>query len=361
MADVLKAMLKAARLAGRRPLTTVLSLPGRLVPAKARPAGRAEGKPRAVPKGRPRKPAAARPPRPAPGSFIADVFTCPQGTLDYRFYTPKGSTRRRMPLVVMMHGCSQSARDFAAGTDMNRLADEFGVLVLYPQQSPKANVARCWNWHDPRNQRRGAGEPAVIAALTRHAILLGRADPDRVYVAGISAGGTAAAIIGAAYPDIFAAVGVHSGLSLGHVRSLRSAMSAMRGKAGPPPTGKLPPQLPTIVFHGDGDRVVHPSNAGAFLRNLERSRAGPILSRTRFGRSDGGRDFTRKVFSTLLGEILLEEWTVHGSGHAWSGGRAAGSHTDPLGPEASREMLRFFLSRRRSGRRPANEAKAQRN
>ncbi|WP_299365667.1 PHB depolymerase family esterase, partial [uncultured Paracoccus sp.] len=118
----------------------------------------------------------------------------------------------------------------------------------YPQQSPKANVGRCWNWHDPRHQARGRGEPAVIAELTRHAISLGRANPARVYIAGISAGGTAAAIIGAAYPDLFAAVGVHSGLVLGNVRSLRSAVSAMRGRQGPQPTGKLTPQLPTIVF-----------------------------------------------------------------------------------------------------------------
>lgn len=296
-----------------------------------------------------RPPAQPRPARPAPGTFVSDTFTCAHGTLDFRLYTPKGSARRRMPLLVMMHGCSQTATDFATGTDMNRLADELGVLVLYPQQSSRANVARCWNWHDPRNQARDRGEPAIIAALTRHAMALGRANPARVYIAGISAGGTAAAIIGAAYPDLFAAVGSHSGLSLGNIRSLRSAVSAMRGKTGPQPTGKLPPQLPTIVFHGDSDRVVHPSNAGGFLRNLERSRPAPLLCTTRSGRSPGGRDFTQRTYAVRGGKTLLEEWTIHGSGHGWSGGRVMGSHTDPAGPDASQEIMRFFLSCRRGG------------
>lgn len=343
MAGLFKMFVKAARPARKRRRRAALLLPGLLgVPAKIPKIRRAAGPAN-------RKTAAPRPTRPAPGSFISDTFTCPQGELSYRFYTPKGSAGRRMPLVVMLHGCSQSAADFAAGTDMNRLADEMGVLVLYPQQSPKANIGRCWNWHDPQNQTRGKGEPAVIAALTRHAISLGRANPARVYIAGISAGGTAAAIIGAAYPDLFAAVGVHSGVPMGNIRSLRSAVSAMRGRPGPRTTAKLPPQLPTIVFHGDNDRVVHPSNAGGFLANLERSGPGPLLCHVATGRTALGREFTRKTYRTQGGRILLEDWTVHGSGHGWSGGRASGSNTDPAGPDASREMLRFFLALRRAG------------
>lgn len=344
MAGLFKMFVKAARPAKKR-----LRLPGLAVP----PALLAAVKPAAVKRlatGLTRRPTAVRPPRPAPGSFLSSSFSCPQGELAYRFYTPKGSAARRMPLVVMLHGCSQTAADFAAGTDMNRLADEMGVLVLYPQQSPKANMGRCWNWHDPHNQGRGAGEPAMIAALTRHAIAAGRANPAQVYIAGISAGGTAAAIIGAAYPDLFAAVGVHSGLPLGNIRSLRGAVSAMRGKRGPGVTAPLPPQLPTIVFHGDSDRVVHPSNAAGFLANLERSRPGPLTCHVASGRTARGREFTHKTYRTRSGRTLLEDWTIHGSGHGWSGGRAAGSHTDPAGPDASREMLRFFLSlRRRQG------------
>lgn len=339
MASLLRRMIGSARRGmKRRPLAAVLALPDLLPDPTSRRNAPARHKP---------KPSAR--PRPAPGTFLSETFTCAEGTLDYRFYTPKGSGRRRMPMVVMLHGCSQTATDFAAGTGMNRLADELGVLVLYPQQAPGANVGRCWNWHDPRHQARGRGEPAVIAALTRHAMALGRANPARIYIAGISAGGTAAAIIGAAYPDLFAAVGCHSGLAPGNIRSLRSAVAAMRGRHGPQPTGKLPPQLPTIVFHGDSDRVVHLSNAAGFLRNLERSHAGPLLCTTRSGRAQGGRDFTQRIHAGRGGKTLLEEWTIHGSGHGWSGGRALGSHTDPAGPDASREMLRFFLSHRRPG------------
>lgn len=345
MADLFGAIMKASRLVRRRrPLSAALALQKALAPPAAKPKAK-----RAQPK---RSPGPARSSkkalqRPAPGTFLNEEYSCRHGALDYRFYTPKGSARRRMPLVVMLHGCSQTATDFAAGTDMNRLADELGVLILYPQQSPSANFGRCWNWHDPANQERGRGEPAVIAALTRHAIALGRANPARVYIAGISAGGAAAAIIGAAYPDLYVAVGVHSGVPRGNVRSLGGAIAAMRGRNGGGPAGKLPRQLPTIVFHGDNDRVVHPSNANGFLTNLERSTAGPLISRAQSGLSEGGRHYTRRVYRNHIGEALLEDWTIHGVGHKWSGGNAAGSHTDPAGPCASREMLRFFLSRKR--------------
>lgn len=342
MDNLLKRMIGATRrVRVRRPragLLADLRLPA--IPLVSKRRAPAAPKPR-------RAAAPPRSPRPAPGSFLHDTLVTEHGALDYRLYTPRGSARRRMALVVMLHGCSQTAADFATGTNMNRLADEMGFLVLYPQQSPRANVGRCWNWHEPRNQRRDGGEPAMIAALTHHAIALGRANPARVYIAGISAGGTTAAIVGAAYPDLFAAVGCHSGLALGNVRSLRSAVSAMRGRTGRQAIGTLPPQLPTIVFHGDSDRVVHPANASGFQRNLERSRTAPLVCTTRTGRSAGGRDFTQRIYAGSRGEVLLEEWTIHGSGHGWSGGRALGSFTDPAGPDASREMLRFFLARRR--------------
>lgn len=347
MSALIRILAKAARparLAKARRLSTTMLSDLMALPAKTAKITR-----KAAAGSTPRRPAKSRPPRPAPGSFVTDTFSCAQGEIAYRFYTPRGPATRRMPLVVMLHGCTQTAADFAAGTGMNRLADEFGVLVLYPQQSPKANIGRCWNWHDRKNQARGSGEAALIAELTRHAISMGRANPGRVYIAGISAGGTAAAIIGAAYPDLYAAVGVHSGVPLGSIRSMPSAVAAMQGKPRARITAKLPPQLPTIVFHGDQDRVVHPSNAGGFLINLERSRPGPLICQTSSGRTDRGRDFTRRTYRTRMGRILLEDWTVHGSGHGWSGGRVIGSHTDPAGPDASREMLRFFLSRRKGG------------
>ena len=294
------------------------------------------------PPARTKRPAAVA--RPAPGSFIGDKFTFLGRTLAYRLYTPIGSMRRRMPLIVLMHGCSQSAADFASGTAMNKLADQLGFLVLYPEQSRAFNVGLCWNWHRPVDQRR-SGEPAFIAALTQNLTAICRANPARVYIAGISAGGAAAAIIAAAYPELYAAVGVHSGLARGSIRTLSGALAAMRSGVEPTASaGRRTARLrPTIVFHGDQDRVVHPSNPRGFLLALQASRSGVITSRTEKGRSAGGREFTRTRY-TSEGDVLLEDWTVHGAGHAWSGGSAAGSHTDPLGPDASLAMVRFFLT-----------------
>ncbi|WP_298394527.1 PHB depolymerase family esterase, partial [Sphingobium sp.] len=297
MADFFDAIIKATKLVRRRrPFSAALAFQKAMTPSGRRP-GVKRTKIASKPSSTSRQKARSSPlPRPAPGSFLNQEFTCRHGSLHYRLYTPKGSSRRRMPLIVMLHGCSQTASDFAAGTGMNDLADELGFLVLYPQQSSAANLARCWNWHSPDNQERGRGEPALIAALTRHVAALCRANPARIYIAGLSAGGAAASIIGAAYPDLYTAIGVHSGVSRGDIRSLGAALSAMRGRPGSRSTDRLPRQLPTIVFHGDKDRVVHPSNAGGFLHNIERSGAGPLISRSRSGRMAGGRDYTHRVY-----------------------------------------------------------------
>ena len=343
-------MLKASRLTRRvRPLSAAMILQKMLLPSAKpkRTRARIGGKP--VTSASPRNaPTVGRPLRPAPGTFIDGRFERPHGTLAYKLYTPRGSARRRMPLVVMLHGCTQSGSDFAAGTGMNALADELGFLVLYPEQSASANPGRCWNWHRPGDQKRGSGEPAAIAGLTVLLIASCRANPARVYIAGISAGGAAAAIIAAAYPELYVAVGVHSGLARGNISTLAGALSTMRTGPTGEPLSKTPRPQPTIVFHGDKDNVVHPSNASGFLSQLQQSSPGPLACRIQKGRSSGGRDFTRRTYRSSSGSILLEDWTVHGSGHAWSGGKTAGSHTDPAGPDASREMMRFFLARSRS-------------
>lgn len=341
-----RALMKLSAAARKGPLATAVALQ-RLALASA-------PKPKSKPKSAKPKTKAARPPRaaatkvrrPLAGSFVDERFSGPQGALDYKLYTPLGSTRRRLPLVVMLHGCTQSAGDFAAGSGMNAVADELGFLVLYPQQSTSSNLGRCWNWHRPGDQKRGAGEPAAIAALTRHIIALCKANPDRVYIAGLSAGGAAAAIIGAAYPDVFVAVGVHSGLAKGDIATLGGAMAAMRNGVAAS-GGKTPRPPPTIVLHGDQDKVVHPSNAGSFLRHLQRSSTVPLLSRAEQGRSPGGRNFTRSIYRHGRADVRLEVWAVHGGGHGWSGGRAFASYTDPAGPDASRAMANFFLARRR--------------
>ena len=346
MKTAFQTLLKAARKARKSSLSVALAFQ-RVAPTSKPPRKRAKTETKRANASRPS--ASRRPSWSKPASFVDGQFSCPHGALAYKLYSPKGSNRRRSPLVVMLHGCAQSAAEFAAGAGMNKLADELGLLVLYPQQSRSANLGRCWNWHRPDHQQRGRGEPAVIAALTSHVITTCKANPAQVYIAGISAGGAAAAIVAAAYPEIYAAVGVHSGLAPGNITTLSAALSMMRTGVGAQVASKAKRPLPTIVFHGDQDSVVHPFNAGGFLIHLQRSTRQSITSRAERGRSTGGREFTRTLYRQGAGAVLLEDWTVHGSGHAWSGGSLAGAHTDPAGPDASRAMIRFFLTHKRAG------------
>jgi len=264
----------------------------------------------------------------APGRFIKRSYTDAAGTRAYKTYLPARYRGQSLPLVVMLHGCRQTPDDFAAGTRMNQLADELGFIVVYPAQSRAANLSRCWNWFSPRHQQRGQGEPAIIAGITRQVIARYNIDARRVYAAGLSAGGAMAAVMGATYPDLYAAVGIHSGLPYASARDAVSALAAMRGRR----TGAAPPlpAVPTIVFHGDRDTTVHHRNGEYALAGAEmRSQAGEA----------GGRAYTRTVNQS---RPRLEHWLVHGAGHAWSGGDARASYTDPAGPDATREMLRFF-------------------
>ena len=280
---------------------------------------------------------------PAAGSFDRREFVGASGRFSYRLYIPAGDTAD-MPLVVMLHGCTQSPEDFARGTGMNRLADEMGFLVAYPGQSQSANAQKCWNWFRPGDQRRDSGEPALIAGLTREIVTSHNADADRVYVAGLSAGGAAAAIMAKAYPDIFAAVGIHSGLACGAARDLPSALAAMR-KGGSSRREKAP-FVPVITFHGDADKTVHQANSSQIVA-ASAAAHGSELQRRSETHVEGGRKVSRDRHVDRAGNILIEQWTIHGAGHAWSGGDGSGSYADPNGPDASREMVRFFLGHRR--------------
>ena len=263
----------------------------------------------------------------------------PAGSRDYKLYVPARQNGSPAPLVVMLHGCTQSPDDFAAGTRMNELAEEIGFLVAYPEQTQRANAQRCWNWFEARDQRRDGGEPALIAGITRDIVAEHGVDPQRVFVAGLSAGGAAAAIMGQRYPELFAGVGVHSGLACGAARDMGSAFAAMRA-GGPVEAGDA--VVPTIVFHGDRDTTVAPVNGDGVI---EQARAGAASTAvTSEGVSPGGIAYTRTVHREADGRERLESWRVHGAGHAWSGGSAKGSYTLPAGPDASREMLRFFLA-----------------
>jgi poly(hydroxyalkanoate) depolymerase family esterase len=274
------------------------------------------------------------------------AFANEAGILDYKLYIPSSFTGQPVPLVMMLHGCTQTPDDFAAGTRMNLLAEEFGFLVAYPAQPKSSNPSKCWNWFRPGDQRRGEGEPALIAGIAQQIAKDHAIARSQIYVAGLSAGGAAAAIIGAAYPDIFAAVGVHSGLACGAASDIPSAFSAMRqGAKRYRQAGPLRP-VPTIVFHGDRDTTVNPVNGNQVIAQ---AKAGVDLTRAVVsGQSRGGIKYTCVSDKDQGGRAVLEHWTLHECGHAWSGGSTEGSYTEPRGPDASREMIRFFLQHRAS-------------
>ncbi len=277
---------------------------------------------------------------PGPAQFISGSFSTTSGNRDYKLFIPAGAGAgdKALPLVVMLHGCTQTPDDFAAGTAMNALAQEQGCYVLYPAQSQQANPQRCWNWFKHSHQQRGRGEPALLAGMTRQIMAQHAVDPERVYVAGLSAGGAMAAILGDTYPDLFAAVGVHSGLAAGAASDLPSAMAAMQGNGARPRISAR--HVPTIVFHGDADATVHPRNGEQVAAASSAGAAGPDVQ----GHAPAGkRRSTRSVHRDADGKVLAEHWLVHGAAHAWSGGSARGSYTDAQGPDASAEMLRFFL------------------
>jgi poly(hydroxyalkanoate) depolymerase family esterase len=279
------------------------------------------------------------------GAFVAGRCGDGRTQRDYKLFVPPHAGKRPLPLVVMLHGCTQDPDDFAAGTRMNEAARADGFFVLYPAQSQQANPQRCWNWFKHSHQQRGRGEPALLAAMTRQIMERHDIDPTRVYVAGLSAGGAMAAILGETYPDLYAAIGVHSGLASGAAKDLPSALAAMR--SGADAAASAAPGVPTIVFHGDADATVHPDNG----HHVIRASAGRIDGdpQTHREQADGGRNYTRHVHRSREGEVLAEHWVVHGSGHAWSGGSRQGSYTDPAGPEATQQMLRFFREHPRRG------------
>lgn len=256
------------------------------------------------------------------------------------FVPPQASLGAPLPLIVMLHGCTQDADDFARGTQMNDLACEQGFHVLYPEQSREANPQGCWNWFKANHQQRGRGEVETLATMIREAVDTHGIDASRVYVAGLSAGGAMAAALAAAYPDLVAAFGVHSGLAAGVASDLPSALGAMKGQGG-----RAAPRLltPAIVFHGDADSTVHASNGEAVFASVLPETGS--VQRERIV-SANGRAATRQRRITPEGRVLAEHWVLHGAGHAWSGGSARGSHTDPRGPSASAEMLRFFAAHR---------------
>ena len=302
------------------------------------------------------------PPVPIPegAAFLTRTFTCEAGSRDYKVYVPSPAAShaashaasRKRPLIVMLHGCTQNPDDFAVGTGMNRLADEHGFIVAYPRQPASANRSACWNWFNLKDQMRDVGEPAIIAGMTRTIMAEFDIDAERVFVAGLSAGGAMAAVMSATYPDLYAAAGIHSGLAYGSATDLPSAYAAMGGNSSPVATEQRQRKgypksangrVRTIVFHGASDQRVHSSNAEMIVAEARAGLKG-FTQETQQGCSAGGLAYTRTVITDASGAPQVEHWTIQGLGHAWSGGSPDGSYTDRHGPDASREMLRFFLA-----------------
>jgi poly(hydroxyalkanoate) depolymerase family esterase len=275
--------------------------------------------------------------------FIEGTYRNAAGSRAYSLFIPSRYQGQPLPLIVMLHGATQSPDDFAAGTRMNFFAEEQSCFVVYPEQCSEANQAKCWNWFRTADQQRGRGEPSLIAGITHQIMRDYSVDSKRVYVGGLSAGAAAAAIMGATYSDLYAAIGVHSGLACGAAIDLPSAFVAMR-QGGGADNRVIPgdgPPIPTIVFHGDRDTMVHPNNGAQILEQSLRTVSTP--KKLHRGQVPGGHCYTRTIHADASGRGIIEHWNIHGAGHAWSGGSPAGSYTDPRGPDATREMLRFFL------------------
>ena len=284
------------------------------------------------------------------GQFISRHFSSEAGARNYKLYVPLTYTGAPVPLLVMLHGCTQDPNDFAIGTRANRWAERRRFLVVYPEQMQRANSHRCWNWFLPQNQQRGRGEPAIIAGITQQVIDEYQIDARRVYVAGLSAGGAMAAIVGQAYPELFAAIGIHSGLPVGAAHNAASALAVM--KTGQPrraiAADASRPAIPLIVLQGDADRTVNPANAKRLIEDAVETHefAGldaPLQSSVQaFDATEASHAYRRTRHAAENGTNVIEQWEISGAGHAWSGGDAAGSHTDARGPDATRVMLEFF-------------------
>lgn len=302
-------------------------------------------------------PGIVRPPRraavpriPAGAQYLARNHRSSAGSRGYKIYLPASRPKRPAGLILMLHGCNQTPDDFAAGTHMNVLAEKHGLAIAYPAQRGGHNAASCWNWFSPANQKRGAGEPSILASLARKLskeLGLGR---ECVFVAGLSAGGAMAVILADVYPDVFSAAGVHSGLARGAAHDVMSAMSAMRRGGATTETDDAPTRqtktVRWIIFQGDADTTVHPSNADMIVAAAVGGGAVPVSIGNR---SAGGRGYVRRNYAGSDGATVMEYWAIEGAGHAWSGGRAAGSYTDRQGPDASAQMIRFFLAKSAHG------------
>jgi poly(hydroxyalkanoate) depolymerase family esterase len=292
------------------------------------------------------------------GEFLERVYEGEHGSRLYRLYVPDGYDGTPAPLLVMLHGCTQDAADFARGTRMNELAEKHGVLVAYPEQPASAQPLKCWSWYETAHQHRDAGEPGILAGITREVLRDYQIDPERVYVAGVSAGGAMALILAATYPDLYAAVGVHSAVTFGIVDSTPAALRAMQGDVPRDAEqlaalvrrvmGEHARPIPVIALHGAADPTVRPANLDAIAVQWSAANAGlaglatPTAPLVDHGEA-GGLRYRRARFGD---GVIVETWLIEELAHAWSGGDPAGTYAEPRGPDASAVLLRFLLAQR---------------
>ncbi|MCX7567708.1 PHB depolymerase family esterase [Sulfitobacter sp. F26169L] len=280
---------------------------------------------------------------PEGAQFLQKTYTHAEGSRMYRTYIPASADMGITGVVMMLHGCTQSPEDFAAGTGMNALAEQHRIAVVYPAQSRGDNAQSCWNWFSRGDQQRGRGEPAILAGLASQICGFHGVERDRTFVAGLSAGGAMASILGETYPDVFAAVGTHSGLPVGAAKDIPSAFAAMGGKIlDTPIRARNETRVRTIVFHGTADATVSPKNSDIIVQRALGTNMSQSIETNEQGQ-ENGRSFTRYISTDTDGTAVVEYWRIDGQGHAWSGGSNAGTYTDPKGPDASAEMLRFFF------------------
>jgi poly(hydroxyalkanoate) depolymerase family esterase len=295
---------------------------------------------------RPDRNAPARDPIPSGATFAEFQFQSHEGSRPYKLYVPSIRTTAPRPLVIMLHGCTQDADDFSLGTGMNLLAEELDFVVAYPEQTSGFNQMKCWNWFNINNQERGRGEPHILAGITSRLIEEQNIDPSHVYIAGFSAGAAMAVVMAATYPELFAGVGVHSGLPYKAASDVPSAFAAMDNTSvgGYRPSTHNHRWPRSIVFHGDRDETVHPANGWRVFEEV--SHSGDPEAQTLTLEEAHFDTHQQSTYYSPDGLSIAEHWLIRGGRHAWSGGRSTGTYTASDGPSASREMMRFFLASR---------------
>jgi poly(hydroxyalkanoate) depolymerase family esterase len=305
--------------------------------------------------------------------WIAGTARAAGGSRNFKLWVPatlgKNENKnkdRAWPLVMLLHGCTHDAEDMAAISGMNAVADANRFLVVYPEQSRMANLLKCWKWFNPKHQMRDAGEPSILAAVVEQVCSSHNVDRDRVYVAGVSAGGAMASILAATYGDIFAGAAIFAGAEFKAATSFSEALAAMtRGGPDPVRQGQLAfeamrsglarknrRRMPVIVFHGTADNRVHPINADQAITQWSKTNECLAAQHAENGfrltetvidaKEPDGYPYRKHIYVDSDARVLMEKWLVEGLGHAWSGSPKPSKYGDPKGPKASAEIWRFF-------------------